>query len=233
MRILVCDDDALFAETARREAQAFIPEAQVSAVTSGDQALAMLAAGEGADIYFLDIELPGTNGMELARRIRDSQPDALILFLTAHDEYVFQAFYVSALRYVRKDRLDAELPEALDAAVRLFRTQHAHLVFQGAKGEIRLPKSHVAYLQKVGRDVVLHQAGGGTVKIRGTITALAKELAPMGFVQPNSGCTVHPAHMAALLEATVVMEDGARLPVSRLRKKAVARAVAAYWKEAL
>ena len=57
------------------------------------------------DIYILDIEMQGMNGLELAKTIRTNEPNALIIFLTSYSEYVFDVFEVITFdfwSYVKK-----------------------------------------------------------------------------------------------------------------------------------
>lgn len=55
------------------------------------------------DIYILDIEMQGMNGLELAKTIRTNEPNALIIFLTSYSEYVFDVFEVITVR-ARRNR---------------------------------------------------------------------------------------------------------------------------------
>lgn len=54
------------------------------------------------DLIFLDIDLGGMDGMALARKIRETDSEVPILFLTNHKEYVFEGYEVQAFRYLLK-----------------------------------------------------------------------------------------------------------------------------------
>lgn len=54
------------------------------------------------DIFLLDIEMPKINGLELAAKIRDSLPLAIVIFITSHEKYVYKSFEVQARRFVPK-----------------------------------------------------------------------------------------------------------------------------------
>ena len=71
------------------------------------------------DLVFLDIEMPGTPGLELARALRRLDRPPAIVFVTAHPDYAVQAFDVAALDYLVKPVRTERLRTALDAGCQL------------------------------------------------------------------------------------------------------------------
>ena len=69
------------------------------------------------DIALLDIDMPGMNGLELARRIRDMHPDTAVIFLTGYSEYALDAFHLHAtgplMKPINRERVAAEAEYAL------------------------------------------------------------------------------------------------------------------------
>ena len=68
---------------------------------SGDQALALVEQYK-PHVCFLDVEMPGMTGLECAKAIQDTDPHTIIVFATAHDDYMAQAFEVYAFDYMVK-----------------------------------------------------------------------------------------------------------------------------------
>ena len=101
IRALIVDDE----EPARGELRYLLaahPEVEVvgEAATSGD-ALG-LAGSVRYDVVFLDIELPGMTGLEVARLVLDRRERPAVVFVTAHDRYAVDAFAVEAFDYLVK-----------------------------------------------------------------------------------------------------------------------------------
>ena len=69
------------------------------------------------NIIILDIDMPVLNGFDIAKSICDLEINTIVLFYTAHDQYVFQAYEYQPFRYIRKELADKELPFALNAAL--------------------------------------------------------------------------------------------------------------------
>jgi two-component system LytT family response regulator/two-component system response regulator LytT len=66
------------------------------------------------DVVFLDVQMPGLTGFEVARRLLDEGPDAHIVFVTAYDQHAIEAFEVNAVDYLLKPVDPVRLETALD-----------------------------------------------------------------------------------------------------------------------
>lgn len=107
---LICDDEPLMLKRLRNTLADVWPELLIVAeARNGVEALS-LAASHRPDIVFLDIQMPGKNGLEVAAEIGDS---AHIVFVTAYDEYAVGAFERGALDYVLKPAEAGRLAETV------------------------------------------------------------------------------------------------------------------------
>src|SRR3989475_1963473 len=70
------------------------------------------------DVVFLDVQMPGLSGFEVARRLLESQAPAHIIFVTAYDQHAIEAFEVNAVDYLLKPVDQARLEMAVDRARR-------------------------------------------------------------------------------------------------------------------
>ena len=84
------------------------------------------------DVVFLDIEMPGINGIELARKIANIDPEIQIVFVTAYEQYALKAFEVSAVHYLLKPLSQEKINEAVNRVHRVLRMNEI-------KGEIGKP----------------------------------------------------------------------------------------------
>lgn len=103
---LIAEDEPLLAQALQRELLALWPELRIVA-QAGDGASAVQAALTHApDVLFLDIRMPGLDGLDAASELADRWPHGqalpLIVFVTAYDEYALRAFEAQAIDYVLK-----------------------------------------------------------------------------------------------------------------------------------
>ena len=115
MKIAVCEDEIEVQKCLSESIQKVCPNAEILCYLSGE---ALLEADEQIDILFLDIQMPGKNGMETARALRKRGMDTILIFVTAIEEYVFQAFDVGAFHYLVKPFEQEKFAEVLRNAIK-------------------------------------------------------------------------------------------------------------------
>ena len=113
MRIAICDDEKNIRELIRNKVTRQYPEAEIVFFSSGEE---LLLSDCQIDILFLDIQMSGRNGMEIAKELRLKDKNVIIIFVTAVEEYVFHAFDVGAFHYIVKPIDDTKFTDVLHRA---------------------------------------------------------------------------------------------------------------------
>ena len=161
MRIAVCDDDRRIREILLREISDYVPGAEVICYKNGED---LLHAELIPDILFLDIKMPGINGIKLAEKLRGNGMDIVIIFISGEDKYVWQAFDVDALQYLRKPISKTDLTNTLERAIQKVQSGRGEnnennpsmmIRYKGISEKVFL--SDIIYAEASGRKVVLHR----------------------------------------------------------------------------
>lgn len=121
LRVAVCDDD----KEILTELSVYLEEFRIRTkegikyrcFQKGKELLEEMQKGGLFHIVFLDIELEGENGIELAGEIRERYPGTLLIFITGHDRYVYECFRVQPLDFLRKPLNRNALETAFDRAI--------------------------------------------------------------------------------------------------------------------
>ena len=118
LRVLVVDDEQLAREELCYQLERLGDIEVVGQAGNGLEAITA-AERQDPDLVFLDIQMPGLNGFEVARRLlnRDQEPPALV-FVTAFDQHAIEAFEVNAVDYLLKPVEGTRLEQALERARR-------------------------------------------------------------------------------------------------------------------
>ena len=125
LRVLIVDDEPL----ARARLRALLADCHApgsvgepAAARVGEAAQAVQAMEQlqhqAWDVVLLDIHMPGMDGLELARRLRQRPQPPAVVFVTAHAEHALQAFEVEAVDYLTKPVRPERLQQAVDKAQR-------------------------------------------------------------------------------------------------------------------
>ena len=111
-RILIVDDEQIIRDGAARIVAQCMPGAELVVCGTPTEALDE-AEKQSFDVAFLDIEMPGMSGVDLAKMIKKVSPDTNIIFSTAYQQYAGEAFSLHASGYINKpltiDKVSAEL----------------------------------------------------------------------------------------------------------------------------
>ena len=112
MNVIVVDDEELALRDLTRSLKKVWPDCKALGFSSSKRALEH-AEEQSVDVALVDIRMPGMNGLELAKCLKDAQPDMHIIFVTSYEEYAVDAFAIHATGYLLKpvnlDDLEREL----------------------------------------------------------------------------------------------------------------------------
>ena len=106
------------------------------------------------DLVFLDIEMPETDGISLARKLRSLSCDVPIVFLTSHIEYALEGYEVNALCYLTKPIQCEKLNELLGYVMERIREQH-DLWIKTDMGEERILVKDILYLEAQNQNILI------------------------------------------------------------------------------
>ncbi|WP_433827764.1 LytR/AlgR family response regulator transcription factor [Actinoplanes sp. CA-015351] len=197
--------------------------AHVHRAGDATEALRVLRDTE-VDAVFLDIRMPGLDGMELARILRRFAQPPAIVFVTAYDDGAVDAFDLGVTDYVRKpvraERLGESLRRVagLRAAPSPATTPDEPAIPVELAGTTKmLPRSSVRWVEAQGDYARLH-TGEASHLVRVSLATLAERWANAGFVRIHRSFLVQ-LRLVTELRLTnsgyVVSVDGVELPVSR------------------
>lgn len=158
MRILICDDDTQIINEIRTCISAFFKQRKLTCPTiatysTGDSLLKDTGA---MDILFLDIEMPGINGISVGKNLKDSHPDLIIFIVTSYAEYLDDAMRFHVFRYLSKPIDRQRFYRNMADSLTLFHTFDKNIPVETKNGVIRLSSSEIVYIEACNRKVIVH-----------------------------------------------------------------------------
>lgn len=220
MRILAVDDERPALDDLARVLRAQPTVAEVDTAGSGEEALHALADGEHYDAVFLDVRMPGLDGVELARVLRRFAGPPAIVFVSAYESAAVEAFELRALDYLMKPVSTARVAEALGRIATIPEDTTQTLAVDAPGGGTRLlQRADILYLQAHG-DYVRVVTADGRHLVRGTLNEIERRWAPHGFHRVHRRYLVNLARVTETRPqlngtAALILADGAELPIAR------------------
>ena len=227
MRIAVCDDEELF----RIEFKSVLDKVLINAeydidTFSGGSSLYEAFLKSPFDLVFLDIEMPGIDGITLAKRLRAISENVHIVFLTSHIEYALEGYEVNALRYLVKPVDMNKLSEVLKY-VQDKKNNSRQIMIREEGEDIVIDISDIIYMESMDKNVRIVTSKGEYVT-RYNISDYEEELKNSGFLRIHRGYLISLSKVKKIVKNDVVMDGDISLPVSRSNLKALKDALYAY-----
>ncbi len=121
--IYICDDEQFWIEIAHDTAENLLKGKVETEFKFFDKTNSLIdktiIKKECPDIIILDINMPFVDGFEIAKQIKETYPDIILMFFTNHEQYVFDSFQFQPFRFIRKINAQRELELALMAAIQV------------------------------------------------------------------------------------------------------------------
>lgn len=211
MRIAICDDEKNIRELIGSKVTAQYPEAEIIFYQSGEE---LLLSDKQIDILLLDIQMSGRNGMETARELRQKGNNVILIFVTAMEDYVFQAFDVGAFHYIVKPIDDAKFATVLkravdDVNVRSTKEQafeERYLMINNSGVHTKVILDEIVYAEVFNRKIVIHKLNE-TIEYYGKMSDLAA-MTGDNFFRPHRAYLINLKYVEKYNATTVYLEKG-------------------------
>jgi DNA-binding LytR/AlgR family response regulator len=222
LRVLAVDDERPALDDLARVLRAAGGVAEVEVAESGEEALHALA-GDPYDAVFLDVRMPGLDGVELARVLRRFATPPALVFVSAYESAAVQAFELRAVDYLLKPVSRARVEEALARITEQRAAPAAEddtLAVDAPGGGTRLiPRAEILYLQAHG-DYVRVVCADGRFLVRATLGEIERRWEAHGFHRVHRQYVVNLRRAVELRPrlngtAVLVVADGIELPIAR------------------
>lgn len=193
LKVAFCDDDLSILNEVRvlldRYRVEHNQEIEYAAFHSPLELLAEIEKGMRLDILLLDVVMPGENGIEAAREIREYDKEVKIIFLTSSSEFAVQSYTVGAYFYQLKPIWEESFFRLMDSVIgECKKEKTCSLIIRSKTGITRVDLQRLEYCEVIGRTLLFHLTNGTVVESIGKLDDLSKEL---GNIRNLYGLTDH------------------------------------------
>lgn len=230
LRIAIVEDEALYQQKIRRYLERYAKAQQqifdIHVYESGSRLL--IDYRPEFDIIFLDIEMPGIDGMETAREIRKMDEKTVLAFITNMANYAVQSYEVEASDFIVKPFTYEVFEFKLRRILR--RTEHgrseASIVLSGNDIVRRVGVNELIYVE-VERHTLNYHTEKEVISVRGSIKEAEEQLGAYGFYKCSQSYLINLRYVTRI-ETDTVYVGGIPVRIRRGGKKELVQAVAGF-----
>ncbi len=172
------------------------------------------------DIVFLDVELPGMNGMATAEKFRSYDQNTILIFVTHVAALAIKGYQYNAMDYMLKPVSDQDIYIRLKKVTNRLKNKELSLSIPIENGVKIIPLSDLYYVESFGHIMIYHTNDGEfKVREKTSMKLLEEKLSPHSFSRCSVSYLVNLRFLTSVEQNEVVLMNGERLPISRNRKK--------------
>lgn len=221
VKIAFCDDDL----SALNELQILLDQYRVdrnqaldySAFHSPLDLMAAIEHGLQFDVIFLDILMPGQNGIETAQEIREHDSNVKIIFLSSSPEFAVQSYHVNAFFYQLKPIREESLFRVMDSVLEVCEKEPTYsLILRCKTGITRVEPRQIEYCEVLHRTLLIHLSSGNILECTGSLEDLSTHLLPYGgFLRPHRSYLVNLEYVHSVSYKSITMFCQTEIPIPR------------------
>lgn len=221
LNFVICDDEHSFIDTIENELNNLMRGSKRNyKITSFDKGsdLVNYFNTHSADAIFLDIDMPDMTGFEATQKLQQIKQDILIVFITSHEDKVYQSWEYQPFWFVRKSRLsdlNIVLPKLL-VRIDTEREKEQNTVRLITENKVvLLDINSVQYLQSYNHYIMVKDRDNKTTQIRCKMADAEKQLYPFYFVRVQNSAIVNCRFISKITSRSVILHSGEEISVSR------------------
>lgn len=221
-QILIVEDESAAAETLRdcieRYGREHGEQFQVSWLASAVDL--DVDAPSGADLIFMDIDLPGVNGLNTAIELRRHDRATPLIFVTNLAQYAVRGYQADALDFIVKPFTYGAFAMRMDRAMEVMRRAARRSITVRSHDGLRIIAiSDLVFIDVSGHNLIYHLADGGTFSVRDSLSHAIEGLGGPPFLRISSGCVINMGHVRGVHDAEVTLSTGEKVWISRANKR--------------
>jgi len=186
-----------------------------AAFQSPFELLTEIEKGIRPDILFLDVVMPGQNGMDVAKEIRQYDTNMKIIFLTSSPEFAVESYSVGAYFYQLKPIWEKSFFRLMDAVLaECEKKKKNSLILRSKDGITRINLQQLEYCEVLGRKLLFHLENGAVLESAGSLDDLAGQLMQYSnFFRPHRSFLVNMEYIQNISSRSIKMVNDAEIPI--------------------
>lgn len=232
MRIAICDDEEyilmVLEDYVNKYSEKCKSSFTLAKFRNGEEFLNYFNSKRDIDIIFLDIQMPGINGIDVAHKIREMDSNIKIFFLTSLFKYALEGYSVRAEQYLIKPLKYKQFEKELKKVIQTIESENnRYIIEKNDAGIFKIMLSDIIYVETVGRNTLIHTFMEDVVSYRNM-----KEhegILDSCFFRCHRAFIVNLAYVKTMVDCDIILYKDKKIPLSKYRKKQFKEALMDYY----
>ena len=230
IKIVICDDQKEEYFHLRKLLEAYGAsnhiEMDIHYFSNGNELLC--AQIYDTDLFFLDVEMPGLNGIDIAKEIRSQKLNCEIVFITNYIQYALQGYEVQAFRYLLKPIDEIKFIETANHLFDKIKKSSSYLHIKGRSGTQRILIKEIIYAETSQRHILIHTRDK-VIDCYNTMEKLDEMLSEHGFFRCHQAYLISMDEISQIRGNDAVLKNETIIPISKNRKKEFKQVLTDFW----
>lgn len=219
----ICDDDKRFIEQLHgylHNSMRHISDWQARTYTSGAEVIAdIMNSTFDCNLLFMDIYMPGMNGVEIARYFYEHHIDTDIIFITGSKEHVFESYRYHSYSYLLKPITEADIAGEMQRYINELSKAPKSLNITIKNAHYRIPLRSITYLESDCRKIIVHTPQKD-YEYYDKLDNLENALAPYGFIRCHQSFLIPDSGISSYQSGKITINN-MEIPVSARYKESI------------
>lgn len=237
INILFCDDNPEFLSIMCGDVRDIIQndyrknfkDAKFYSYDNGSEVISF-AERDRIDAIFLDIDMKDLTGFETAKRLLEINGETLILFVSAYDQFVYDAFEFYPIAFLRKGKIRDELPKAVKRICAILNEPNEMITVTATDGKINIRKKDIVYIHSIGNYCYYVLSNVKQYSCRDTLGNVEKAVSEYDFYRVHAAYIVNLKQIQSIDKSiSVIMgKDNVPIPIAQRRLMGFKKAYAEF-----
>lgn len=231
MKIAICDDDLNIVDEVKNLLDEYALSKNLSLdISTFNDGQAVLESDERFNIAILDVEMPGCNGIELGKILREKNRHIVLMYITSHKKYLDEALNLNAARFFEKPIDSKRFYDGLDNALKRIDNTTIKFFLKENNASVRINASDIIYIEiePIGHRKTKVVTEEKTYTSSNKIAFWEEHLISSLFVKTHKSYIINMEYITKYENNTLQLDGKYNIPISRNYQSSVHKAFIRY-----
>lgn len=196
-------------------------EYKINMFRSGNELLQVYAQNEHYDIIFLDIDMPGINGISISKELYLKGNNTIIVFITSHSELMSEAFGMNVYSFINKIDINIKLPYIFNKILNIF-NQTKNIVFKTEVGYTKFSTSSIVAISVESRKLYLYLNNNEKIRIYDYfLSEIQKKINNNHFIYASRSLLINLRYVKGIVHDRICTTNDLSFEISKYKRKEI------------